>query len=59
MIDKEVAEFAVNELEKAIIEAQITETQGNQIYVDRLKRELVEVIMTGSYQQYANNRIGK
>lgn len=59
MIDREVAQFAVDELEKAIVKAQTIPTVDNCSYVTRLKAELVEVIMTGSYQKFASNRIGK
>jgi intergrase/recombinase len=45
MLTKELAEFAVNELEKAIIEAQHKlANQANKEYVARLKREMVELL---------------
>lgn len=46
---KELAEFAVNELEKAIIEAQHKlANEANKHYVARLKREMVEMLVKKS-----------
>lgn len=57
---KNLAEFAVNELEKAIIEANHKMANAaNKHYVNRLKAEMVQLLTNVEYSKYAEGRIGR